>query len=217
MNTKFAKLLCVILALILTNLACGISPSATPKANTEAPVISAVTEIPAKPAVTEIPAKPAITEIPASSENTANTETDQWASSASASSEYGVSGWIATQATGAPDTTACGDNPSAWASSSTNTVEWIQLGYTTPVYVTQVVIYITYNPSYITKVELVDTNGGYHTAYTAQPKQMDCPTKMIISFPRTSYLVSGVKITVDQTTLNSWSEIDAVQLTGTLK
>jgi len=193
MKPKYIKLICVVLALALTSLACGFGSSGTPKANTENPANTANTE------------------------DTANTEIDQWASSASASSEFGVSGWIATQATGAPDTTACGDNASAWASSSTNTVEWIQTGYTTPVHATQVVIYITYNPSYVTNVELVDTNGSYHSVYTAYPKPMDCPAKMIISFPRTSYLVSGIKVTIDLTTLNSWSEIDAVQLTGTLK
>jgi hypothetical protein len=142
---------------------------------------------------------------------------NQWAASASASSEFGVSGWIATEATGAPDTTSCGDNETAWASSSTNTVEWLQPGYTTPVYATQVVIYITYNPSYVTAVELIEPNGSTHTVYTAQPTSMVCPAQLTISFLKTTYLVSGVKITIDQTTLDSWSEIDAVQLIGTLK
>jgi hypothetical protein len=146
-----------------------------------------------------------------------NETVNQWAASASASSEFGTSGWIATQATGAPDTASCGDNPTAWASSSTDTVEWLQVGYTTPVHATQVVIHITYNPSYVTEVELIDTNGKYHSVYTAQPKQMDCPAQLAVSFPKTTYLVNGVRITIDQTTLLSWSEIDAVQLTGTLK
>lgn len=146
-----------------------------------------------------------------------STPINQWATSASASSEFGVSGWIATEATGAPDTTSCGDNSTAWASSSTDTVEWLQLGYATPVYATQVVITITYNPSYVTNVELIEPNGSTHSVYSAQPAAMDCPAQLTISFPKTSYLVSGVKITIDQTTLNSWSEIDAVQLTGTTK
>jgi hypothetical protein len=141
----------------------------------------------------------------------------QWAVSASASSEFGTSGWIAASATGAPDVTECGDNTSAWASYATDTVEWLQVGYATPVYATQVVIHISYNPSYVTAVELIDTNGNYHSVYTAQPQEMTCPAQLTISFPKTAYQVSGVKITIDQTTLYSWSEIDAVQLTGTLK
>jgi hypothetical protein len=142
-------------------------------------------------------------------------EINQWANSGSASSEFGISGWTAVQATGAPDTTECGDYSTAWASFYTDTVEWLELGYATPVYATEVVIYNTYNPSYVISVELKDTDGNYHTVYTATPAQKTCPNNLTISIPKTAYLVTGVKITIDQTTLNSWSEIDAVQLTGT--
>lgn len=187
MNTKYIKLISAVLVLALSSLACGAGSSVTPAAPTAPP--------------TSVPIE----------------EVKQWAASASASSEFGVSGWIATQAIGAPDVTECGDNPGAWASSSTNTVEWLQLGYTTPVYATQVVIYITYDPSYVTAVELIDTNGSYHTVYTAQPTPMACPAQLTVSFAKTTYLVSGVKITIDQTTLNDWSEIDAVQLIGTMQ
>jgi Tfp pilus assembly major pilin PilA len=145
------------------------------------------------------------------------TTIEQWAASGSASSEWGSSSWTAQQATGAPDTTDCGDDTSAWASAGTNTIEWINLAYTTPVHATKVVIYENYNPSYITLVELQDTNGSYHTIYTASPKTMACPNQLTISINKTSYLVKAVRITVDQTTLNSWNEIDAVQLIGTDK
>jgi hypothetical protein len=146
-----------------------------------------------------------------------NPTISQWGASASASSEYGSSGWTAEQAIGVPDTTGCADYTTAWASASADTVEWLQLTYVTPVHATQVITHITYNPSYVTKVELIDTNGKYHTVYTAQPSQMTCPAELAVSFDKTSYLVTGVKITVDQTTLNSWNEIDAVQLIGTAK
>jgi hypothetical protein len=145
------------------------------------------------------------------------TTLEQWAASGTASSEFGSSDWTAQQATGAPDTTECGDQTTAWASDGTDTVEWLNLSYATPVYATKVVIYITYNPSYVTLVELQDTNGTYHTVYTASPQTMNCPYQLTISIPKTSYLVKGVRVTVDLTTLNSWSEIDAVQLVGTDK
>ena len=79
------------------------------------------------------------------------------------------------------------------------------------------VIYITYNLNYVTAVELIEPNGSTHTVYTAQPAPMTCPGQLTVSFPKTTYLVSGVKVTIDQTTLDDWSEIDAVQLTGTLR
>jgi hypothetical protein len=190
MKPNTSKLISAVLVLVLASLACGTSSTATPV-----------------PPVPTVPPAPTVS----------NEAVDQWAASASASSEFGVSGWIATQATGAPDVTECGDNSGAWASMSTDTVEWLQLGYTTPVYATQVVIYITYNPDYVTAVELIEPNGSTHTVYTGQPTPMDCPDKVTVSFPKTTYLVSGVIITIDQTTLNDWSEIDAVQLTGTLR
>jgi hypothetical protein len=187
MKPNYIKLISAVLVLALSSLACGAGSSVTPAAPTAPP--------------TSVPIE----------------EVKQWAASASASSEFGVSGWIAAEATGSPDTTECGDNSTAWASSSTDTVEWIQLGYTTPVYATQVVIHITYNPSYVTAVELIDTNGSYHSVYTAQPTPMACPAQLTVSFAKTTYLVSGVRITIDQATLNSWSEIDAVQLIGTMQ
>ena len=39
----------------------------------------------------------------------------QWASSATAGSEYSNTDWSANQATGAPDTPDCGDQETAWA------------------------------------------------------------------------------------------------------
>jgi hypothetical protein len=187
MNTKTIKLISAILMLAAVSLACGASSTPTP-----------VPTIP--PAPTE-----------------ANEPVSQWAVTATASSEFGVSGWIATQATGAPDVAECGDNAGAWASSSISTVEWLQLGYAKPVFATEVVVYISYNPNYVTSIELIDTNGTAHTVYTNQPTTMACPAELTVSFPKTSYLVSGVKVTIDLTTLNDWSEIDAVQLTGPVK
>jgi hypothetical protein len=141
-------------------------------------------------------------------------EIRQWAVSAVASSQFGSVGWTASDATGAPNTTDCGDHTTAWASASSNTVEWIELSYATPVYATEVVIYQTYNPSSIVKVELIDQTGGYHEVYSAQPKALQCPQTLTISFQQTDYQVAGLRITVDQSVLQGWNEIDAVELAG---
>jgi len=142
---------------------------------------------------------------------------EQWGETAEYGTQFGSSSWSAKQATGAPDSTGCGDQETAWASSFPDVVDWIQLSYATPVHATKVVIYINYNPSYVTLVELGDSNGILHTVYTASPQSMTCPYQLTIEIPKTSYLVESVWVTVDQTTLNSWAEIDAVQLVGTEK
>ena len=146
------------------------------------------------------------------------TTINQWATSGTASSEFDATSWSAQQATGAPDTATCGDQTTAWASHGTDAIETLSLSYSTQVYATQAVIYISYHPTYVTMVELQDSNGTYHSVYTASPQtMMTCPYQLTINIPKTSYLVKGLRITIDQTTLNDWSEIDAVQLVGTNK
>ncbi|MEW5870855.1 MAG: hypothetical protein AB1894_16400 [Chloroflexota bacterium] len=140
----------------------------------------------------------------------------QWASSATASSEYGSSDWSASQATGEPNTTICGDYTTAWASQGSDTVEWLELRYATPVIPSQVQIHQSYNPSQITRVELLDTNGQYHTVYEGTPAPAaECPYFMPIDVPPADYLAVGVRIHIDQSQLGlGWNEIDAAALVG---
>ena len=139
----------------------------------------------------------------------------QWAVAAAASSEYGDPDWAAFQATGTPDVNACGDYPKSWAPSGSSTREWLALTYAVPVHVTQVNIYQTYNPDQVVKVELIDSGANYHEVYTAQPAERDCPFVLNVPVPRTDYLVTGVRITIDQSVLDlGWNEIDAVELVG---
>jgi hypothetical protein len=82
-----------------------------------------------------------------------------------ASSQYGDDSWSATQATGAPNVTTCADDTKAWAAASSNTVEWIELIFAVPVAPSQVNVHISYNPTYITKMELIDLDGVSHQIY----------------------------------------------------
>ncbi|MBN1811970.1 MAG: hypothetical protein JXA14_09060 [Anaerolineae bacterium] len=143
-------------------------------------------------------------------------ETRQWAVSATASSQYGDVGWSADQATGEPDALDCGDYTTAWASVGYDTVEWIELDYDTPVLPTEVNIVQNYNPNQVVKVELRDLVGEYHTIYTGTPQDEsdDCPFVLNIPVEGADKQVDGVKITIDQSVLEDWNEIDAVELVG---
>ncbi len=142
-------------------------------------------------------------------------EIRQWATFATASSEYGDPEWAAFQATGAPDTFECGDYRTAWASSSSSTVEWIELTYATPVYPTEVNIIQTYNPNQVLFVDLLDVDGEYHDVYLGEPGEVsECPYTLSIPVEYADYQVIAVKITIDQSVLGSWNEIDAVELVG---
>ncbi|WP_298682739.1 hypothetical protein, partial [uncultured Methanomethylovorans sp.] len=107
----------------------------------------------------------------------------QWASGATASSEYSASGWSANKATGAPDTAKCGDVNTAWApSSSGSDPEWLKLSFTTPVLATGIRVHETYNAGSIYQVDLVDTSGQSHTVWTGTDSTA-CPGWFEITFP----------------------------------
>lgn len=140
---------------------------------------------------------------------------NQWATSAVASSQFSDS-WSPTNAVGAPDTPECGDYTTAWASSSSGGVDWIEVYYDTPVYATQINIYESYNPDQVVSVEVFDLNGGVTEVYTQAPESFSvCPMVLSIDLEQTDFLVYGVRITVDQSVLSlGWNEIDAVELVG---
>ena len=140
----------------------------------------------------------------------------QWASSAYASSEYGNLDWGAGQATGAPDTLECGDQPTAWASYDDFTVEWLEVRYETPVIPTEINIFESHTPTQVSRVEVVDMQGIYHEVYSAEPEMApDCPYVLSVLVDDANYQVVGVKITIDQSVIGlPWDEIDAVELVG---
>ena len=140
----------------------------------------------------------------------------QWASAATASSEYGTTDWSAAQATGAPNA-ECGDDKRAWASATTGGQEWLELTYSTPVIPTEIKIHQSYNPSQIVEVDVIALDGAQHVVWTGQAAQMaDCPYLMTIplsnQYPSP---VIGVRLVFDQSILGlDWNEIDAVELVG---
>ena len=140
----------------------------------------------------------------------------QWASSASASSEYSSPDWSADQATGAPDTPECGDIETAWASLEEDGVDWLEVSYDIPVFPTEVNIYESHTPTQIVKVEIVDSSGSYHEIYSAHPEMKgDCPFVLSVQVENGDYLAAAVRITVDQSVIDlPWDEIDAVELVG---
>ena len=139
----------------------------------------------------------------------------QWASSAFASSQYGDESWSAEQIIGAPDTFECGDYTTAWASEYYDGVDWVDVGFSTPVIPTQINIYETYNPGSIVKVEVRDEEGSYHTVYEAAPTYVaECPRTLVINISDIDFKVTSVLISLDQSILMEWNEIDAVELVG---
>jgi hypothetical protein len=139
----------------------------------------------------------------------------QWASGATASSEYTSSEWSALQATGAPNADGCNDDPRAWANLEFDGVDWLELTYAQPVRPSEIRIHEVWGVGSIVKVEVRDVGGEYHTVYTAQPVGLQtCPRLLTIPVTGVAALVSTVRVTVDQRVIADWNEIDAVRLAG---
>jgi len=138
----------------------------------------------------------------------------QWAVTAQASSQYGFPNWSAGRATGAPDVQGCVDDPRAWASARGNGLEWLELTYAEPVYVTKVRIYQTLGRGAISRVLLVDREGLPQMVWEEGDRREPCPGVLEVEIPRTPYRVIGVKVELDESRTGFWNEIDAVELIG---
>ncbi len=141
----------------------------------------------------------------------------QWASKARASSQYSDPNWAASQATGAPNVKNCLDDVNAWASSSSSGKDWIELTYDTPVYPSEINIHISYNPSQVVDVQIIDVNDKAYSVLKTDPVEVtECPYVLQISFDQgKKVLAKKVKIFIDQSVLGlGWNEIDAVELVG---
>ena len=123
----------------------------------------------------------------------------QWGIAAEASSEYEADEYSAMQATGPPDTPECGDHGTAWASLEKNTIEWLEVYYTTPVYPTEINIYQTHTPDQIAKVEVLSEDNGYLTVYEGKPSITACPYMTTVKIKNADYMTQAVRITIDQT------------------
>lgn len=138
-------------------------------------------------------------------------EFGQWATTATASSEYDNPDWSANQATGAPNVETCSDNVLAWAPAPSGPdPEWLRLGYATPVYATAVRVRESWVTGSVKGIDLVEPNGAIH-ALTIPADTTPCPGLFVVTFPQTTYVVVEVIV---HTQIADWEEIDAVELVG---
>ncbi|GAB4570935.1 MAG: hypothetical protein Kow0077_06320 [Anaerolineae bacterium] len=139
------------------------------------------------------------------------TTLNQWAAAAEATSQYGDSSWSAAQATGAPDTTECGDITTAWASATATGYDALTLYFDTPVTPQTINIYQTYNPGAIVMVEVLPADGSPPiTVFEGVDETRACPG--VFSVPVTfggggmlTYGESATGIIDDTTFAQDWT------------
>jgi hypothetical protein len=203
--------------------------AATPQT---APASTARTpELPPPPATATAPTKAPVNVAPATATEVSvvpTTQADeaafladpngQWATSASASSEYAHDRYSAMQATGAPDVDTYSDNPNAWCNSGASTKEdWLELGFARPVTATELRVRQNYTPGTIAKVEAIAADGRAQLLWEGTDPNV-YPDRQIawfvLRFPAPPFPVSKIRLTLNVAALNGWKQIDAVQLVG---
>lgn len=133
----------------------------------------------------------------------------QWATSATASSEYDPVSFGAIQATGRPDTSECGDFFTAWAPETDGPdPEFLEVRFDTPRHATGIDIHETFIGGFVYRVELIDDAGMSHTVWEGED-DTECPGWLSMEWEATPYLVQGARI---HTRAEGWEEIDAVRL-----
>lgn len=140
----------------------------------------------------------------------------QWASTATATSQYGETSWSATQATGPADTLQCGDYGTAWASATSTGQDTLTLQFAQPVNPSSVLIYQSYNPGAIVGLDLLPADGGAPISVggVEDASGIPCPGILVVDILEDTPPISGVALHLDQSITGSWNEIDAVRLIG---
>lgn len=143
-------------------------------------------------------------------------EIRQFAASAWASSERGEIDWGAEQAAGPQNTEGCGDFRTAYSTPGKNDQAVLTLLFPQLVTPTGILIYESYNPGFITRIEVTDTIGEVHVVYEVTPGPiLLCPFVLVVPIIDADYQANAVTLYIDQTSSTAgWDQIDAVQLVG---
>jgi hypothetical protein len=138
----------------------------------------------------------------------------QWASTATASSEYTNTDWSAMQATGKPDTLAAGDARTAWASfEADGGEEWLELGYENAVIPGRVRVHETYNPGAVVKIEARDEKGEWRILWQGRDPIREGMGWLEVDVTA-AFATRAIRLTLDSANVPGWNEIDAVELVG---
>jgi hypothetical protein len=169
-------------------------------------------------ALTQTPVDVALTAMAPTLEMAGLESLPQYAMTANADSERGSPEWSALQTTGEPNTLECGDAGTAWEPSLPYSLAALTAAFSELVTPVRVNVYESFNPGYVTSVEILDVYGELHSIYQAEPAPTAiCPRVLTIPLEgQVDYRANVVIIRLDQrTNPGGWSGIDAVQLIGT--
>lgn len=123
--------------------------------------------------------------------------------------------WNHAQATGKPDTEGAGDLPTAWAPKSPQSGEqWLQLGYDSPVEIGAINVLETHHPGALSRVTALMPDGTEREIWSGSTPAGEAPVETSVPVPR-GITSNQIRLYVDTNRVQSWPEIDAVELVGT--
>src|SRR6185295_11581630 len=103
----------------------------------------------------------------------------------------------------------------AWASLAKDSKADLTLTFVQPVVPTKINIYVTFNPGSITSVVLIPAvSGDPITLPNSADLTVNCPGAFILRTPKITTPINKIVIHLDQSKIQNWEEIDAVQLIG---
>lgn len=145
----------------------------------------------------------------------------QWAATATASSTFGdEDGKTPSEHSLAQNMTGMVDDRN-WTNNKIDIgFDWLELGYEKPVAATEVRL-VTSDGNVvesISKIELQDTDGNWHAAWSgisdAKKDSRGSRTWFVKTFPKTTYQVKAVKYTIANNVSRGNKDVNAAQLIG---
>lgn len=142
-----------------------------------------------------------------------NAQSVQWANRVlDFSSELTDVQYSAEQALGKPNVLPVGgESPNAWTPDKPNRVEFLKVGFDTPIRISQVMIAESYNPTAITKIYGYDQNNQEYLLWTLNPADIPLEGRLVnIIFDQTSYKVAAIKVEFNGVAVPEYFSIDAI-------
>lgn len=143
---------------------------------------------------------------------------EQWVSRViNYSSQYDPESWPASCVIGQPKVyPKYGDIAGAWAQKHIDANQYLEVEFEEKIFIEKVDIYETYHAGSVKRIKAKRPNGGWFVVWET-PKVCVIKSSRIFSppFERLHFQCNLLRIDVDCTAANSWTEIDAIKIAGT--
>lgn len=147
---------------------------------------------------------------------TGGVTTSCWADTVIGVSSTFGGGWDSSFMLGAPDASSYGDvQNQAWAALEKDNLEWVILGYDTPLATAGAIIKESWNNGFVYQIDARNSaTGVYTTVWTGtDPTPADSVASGQFNWPLTAYTIDALKVYINGShVMNGWEEIDALQL-----